>query len=125
MVTYRTKMVFGLIGLLLSVILSVSANAAENRFFLKMPTANKTTAGAVLASKKAGFECTKVKIGAHGNAVNVPGSVSQWFSDVPQSEESADDALGNGKKVVRCLMKIYNKEKHRMSNADVGDGDES
>ena len=111
------------VGVLLVSMAGMRCHAREVRFLNSMPTTNKSSAAEILKSKKPGYECTKVKIGGHGNAVNVPGSTSQWFTDVPQSEDSADDALASGKKIVRCNLKIYNKEKHRMTNADLGDAE--
>lgn len=96
------------------------ANAGETRLLVKMPTADKTTAGQVTKSKKPGFECQHVVQGPSGNPIKVKGSKSAWFVKVSDTEsDAADDLLASGKRAVRCNLKMWSKEKHRMANAEV------
>ena len=101
------------------------AQASETRLLLTMPTSNKTTVGELTKAKKSGYICTPVKQGPKGNPQNVPGSKSLWFTDVVDTEaDAADDAIANGKRAVRCQLKVWDKSKHRMANADLGDSAE-
>lgn len=113
-----------LIGL--GIALGVSyASAGEERFLTSMPTSNKTTAGEVTKSKKPGFQCVYVKQGPKGNANVTKNSKTLWFTDVPESQDAADDLLANGKKAVRCKLMIYDKSKHRMTTAELGEESDS
>ena len=44
-------------------------------------------------------------------------SKAKFFVTVPESEDAAED----GTKAVRCQLKIYDTEKHKTANADLGD----
>ncbi len=111
------RFVPALLTILASALLSFAAHAGEQRFLTEMPTANKTTAGAIIKSAKPGWQCNKKKIGANGNAVNVKGSAGLWFTDIPESQPAADDLIADGKVAIGCKLMEFNKEKHRMTTA--------
>lgn len=94
---------------------------AEMRLLTKMPTANKISPIEFKKSKKPAYDCASVKIGPKGNWNAVPGAKSQLFTDVPQTEDAAEDQT----KAVRCKLKIYDREKHKTSNADLGESNDS
>lgn len=100
-------------------LVSYAARAGETRLITDMPTSNKTTAGDAAKSKKPAYECQKVKMGQHGNPINVPGSKSSWFIDVAESTDAAAEAIADGKTAVRCKLKVFDLSKGRMATADL------
>ncbi len=105
------------IYLVITMLISYGARAGETRLLTAMPTGTKLSAVDVKKSKKPAYDCQSVKIGPKGNWINVPNAKSYWFAEVGETQDNAEDQT----KAVRCKLKIYDREKHRMANADLGE----
>jgi hypothetical protein len=108
--------------LVLVLLIGSIGQASEVRMISTVPSSGKTTALALVKSKKAGFQCQKVKIGENGNPTKVKNSKSYWFEESAIKEDAgAENLLDSGKPAYRCTLKQYDKDRSRMRNADIGD----
>jgi hypothetical protein len=100
-----------------SLLLALAARAAETRLVKEMPKDGKINAVEFKKSKKPAWLCAKVKVGPKGNWNSVPNSPSAFFTVEPKEDPSVEEST----KAVKCTLKIYDREKHRITNADLGE----
>lgn len=103
--------------LLLSLGLAWVAKAGETRFFVKMPAGKSLSGPEARQSKKPIWDCGGVKTNDKGNFGAISSAKHKLVETVGESETAAEES----NKAVRCTLKIWSKEKKKMTNANLGD----
>lgn len=115
------KSIQTVITLAVMLLLSYAANAGETRFFKAMPSGKSLSGIEGRQSKKPIWDCGAVKTNDKGNFGAVASAKHKLLASVGESETAAEEA----NKAVRCTLKIWSKEKKKMTNANLGDGDDA